>query len=618
MATDTVRQMSFDRDHRDLFLPGMTIQAMRDSRYRHPANAVAELIDNSIDAKASRVELLIRERQELVVTRRSWRVSELAVIDNGHGMSDETLVQALRFGGRQSPQSIQPIGKYGMGLPTASVSQCRRVDVWTWQESIDQTSHSYIDVVAIQKGEQCQIPEPDDKPIPEWLRSASQEALDQKQGTIVVWSDIDRIRVQVETIFNRVEKEIGRIYRHFINDGGVTIRMASFREDRSTALKDRNVLPNDPLYLMRNTSTPDPWHEEPMFDFSQSIPKEVLVDGRQEVVEITYSIVTKGALGTQAANPGSLRHGQDARQNMGVSVVRENREILLDNSFVREGGRGSIPMNRWWGCEVRFGSGCDDLFGVDHNKQVVVAFSNAAKELLNNDEDDTQKILANLGVENDDIYRIVADIRNTTRSLMDSVEKMFAQRRATRKRKGNEPPSIPDEAAELAKTATRDAAERGDEPPTRTAQERDQLGEQERKENLEKSLKGSGFPEDDAKRLADEWIQNDRWYAFTPTQLPGDLMFSVHNERTGVLNVMLNIHHPVYEFLKVIEEEAEKSGNKLARRAALGIITMLLSWGNMENQIENPQRKRRVQNVAIDWGLQVSEVLELLNKKDVD
>ena len=49
-------------------------------------------------------------------------------------------------------------------------------------------------------------------------------------------------------------------------------------------------------------------------------------------------------------------------------------------------------MNRWWGCEVRFGSGCDDLFGVDHNKQVVVAFSNAAKELLNS-EGDTQDIL---------------------------------------------------------------------------------------------------------------------------------------------------------------------------------------------------------------------------------
>ena len=54
------------------------------------------------------------------------------MIDNGHGMSADTLVQALRFGGRQQSQSVQQIGKYGMGLPTASVSQCKRLDVWTW------------------------------------------------------------------------------------------------------------------------------------------------------------------------------------------------------------------------------------------------------------------------------------------------------------------------------------------------------------------------------------------------------------------------------------------------------------------------------------------------------
>ena len=611
MATGTVRQMSLGRE---LFLPGMTIQAMRDSRYRHPANAVAELIDNSIDAKASRVELLIRERQELVVTRHSWKVDELAVIDNGHGMSDETLVQALRFGGRQSPQSIRPIGKYGMGLPTASVSQCRKVDVWTWQESVDQKSHSYIDLEAIEKGEQCQIPEPDDKSIPEWLRSVSQEVLDQNHGTIVVWSNIDRIKAQVETIFKRVEKDVGRIYRHFINDDELTIRIASFRDDHSTAQEDRYVRPNDPLYLMRNTSTPKPWREEPMFASTQPTNKEVLVDGRPELVEIIYSVVKREALGEQAANPGSLPHGQDARHNMGVSVVRENREILLDNSFVREGGRGSIPMNRWWGCEVRFGSGCDDLFGVDHNKQVVVTFSNAAKELLNS-EGDTQNVLE--GVENDDIYRIVDDIRKTTNSLSENIDLLFKQRRSARKRRSNEPPAIHDEAAELAETASRDAGERGDEPPTRTSQERNQLNEQARKDNLEESLKDSGFPEEDAKRLAADWIQNKRWYAFTSAQLSGGQMFSVHNENTGVLNVKLNIHHPVYEFLRVIEEEAEESGNKVARRAALGIITMLLSWGSMENQIINPERRSRVQDVAIDWGRQVSEVLRLLNERSV-
>ena len=613
MASNIGQQMSMDRD---LFLPGMTIQAMRDSRYRHVANAVAELIDNSIDANATRVDLLIRERQELVSERRRWRPTEIAVVDNGHGMSDETLVQALRFGGRQPPTSIQHIGKYGMGLPTASVSQCKRLDVWTWQESIDHPSHSFIDVGAIEDGRQRQIPEPDHASVPdEWRMIVDENTLDARQGTIVVWSAIDRITAQSETIFRQVEKEIGRIYRHFLNDRQVAIRMASFREGQLLARMDTRVRPNDPLYLMRNTSNPEPWNIDPMFQFSHKREFPVDVGGRQELVEVTYSIVKQEALGEQAANPGILPHGQDARRNMGVSVVRENREILVDNSFVREGGRGNIPMNRWWGCEVRFSSGCDDLFGVDHNKQVTVAFSNAARELLNS-ESDTSTVLRELGVEDDDLYRIVADIRNTTRSLMDSIDVMFGQRQHTRNRASGEQPSVQEQATELAATATRHAIERGDEARTATDREREERTEQERIDEIEEYLQESGLDQDAATRLGQQWVQNDRWYSFLSGQLAGNQMFSVQRQG-GVLNVRLNIHHPVYAFLEVIREEAEESGNEVARRAALGVITMLLAWARMEDQIENDGRRRRVQDIATDWGRQVNEVLSLLNQSDV-
>ena len=165
MGTGVGTQMSFDRT---LFLPNMTVLAMRDSRYRHPALAVAELIDNSLDAKASQVEVLIREHQVRVNQKNRWRVAQLAVVDNGHGMSAERLVQALRFGGRQPSQSIQQIGKYGMGLPTASVSQCKRLDVWTWENS-SACFHSYLDIEKIDAGTQQEVPEPDAQPMPqEW------------------------------------------------------------------------------------------------------------------------------------------------------------------------------------------------------------------------------------------------------------------------------------------------------------------------------------------------------------------------------------------------------------------------------------------------------------------
>ena len=370
MATGLDTQMSFDRA---LFSPQMTVQAMRDSRYRHPALAVAELIDNSIDARASRVDILIREQRVTVTQRARWRVAQLAVVDNGHGMSADTLVQALRFGGRQPSRSVQQIGKYGIGLPTASVSQCKRLDVWTWENGIDQCYHSYLDIDDIEAGNQQEVPEPDSSSIPEqWLNMVSSGVLNPEHGTLVVWSEPDRIVAQSRTIFDQLEEQVGRIYRRYIDEGELTVRMASFRQGESRPRIDRVVRPNDPLYLMSDSSTPEPWNETSMFRPYLTKEFTLNADGREESVEVVYSIVKQEALGeTRQELPGNRGYGRHARRNMGISVVRENREILLENFFITEGGGGSLPQNRWWGCEVRFGSGCDDLFGVDHNKQMV-------------------------------------------------------------------------------------------------------------------------------------------------------------------------------------------------------------------------------------------------------
>ena len=118
---------------RDLFPGSFTIRALRDSRYHNTAYAVAELIDNSIEANAEQIDLLCRENHVEVKSKTRSRLLELAVLDNGEGMTPRTLLDALKFGGGTRHDSTQGIGKYGMGLPTSSMSQCTRVDVWTWQ-----------------------------------------------------------------------------------------------------------------------------------------------------------------------------------------------------------------------------------------------------------------------------------------------------------------------------------------------------------------------------------------------------------------------------------------------------------------------------------------------------
>ena len=132
------------------------------------------------------------------------------------------------------------------------------------------------------------------------------------------------------------------------------------------------------------------------------------IDGREVTIDVKYSIVRPEALRTESVsqNPGNTERGRHARHNIGVSVIREDREIVLEDAFLREGGSADNPQNRWWGCDVHFRRSCDELFGVDHNKQMAANFTQAAKTLARDDRPN-QVVLAELGIEDDLMYEIV-------------------------------------------------------------------------------------------------------------------------------------------------------------------------------------------------------------------
>ena len=97
---------------------GRLTNSLRDIGYEFPT-AVADLVDNSISAGASTVDVLI-----------DFRGSDSVVIiaDDGRGMTANEIDEAMRFGSRRN-YSLNELGRYGLGLKTASISQCRRVTV---------------------------------------------------------------------------------------------------------------------------------------------------------------------------------------------------------------------------------------------------------------------------------------------------------------------------------------------------------------------------------------------------------------------------------------------------------------------------------------------------------
>lgn len=606
---------------RSLFPSNFTIRALRDSRYHNTAYAVAELIDNSIEAGAEQIELLCQEEHGQVGARQRAHLSGIAVLDNGEGMSAEVLLNALKFGGGTHHESKRGIGKYGMGLPTSSMSQCKRVDVWTWQNGPSTVLHSSIDADEIEQGNHL-VPIPDQEtPIPEvWKRVGSDTIFAHHSGTLIVWSKLDKIQWKTgRALIDNTATEVGRIHRHYIHLDMVRISAISFLKNRpdDPSLK-RAIVANDPLYLMKPTSTPEsPWDKEAMFhQWGDKHRYPTTVDGRQETIEVEYSIVKPDALRTERAtqNPGDTPRGRHARHNIGVSVVRADREILLEDAFLREGGSAENPQNRWWGCQVSFLPACDELFGVDHNKQMVSNFTQAARTLARDDRPN-EVILDEMGVEEDVIHRIVGDIRNQTSAMMREIRQMFAQKRTEGTGDGRGNPER--RAVKTATDADRDAIADGMEQPTATDKERETKSPEERIEGLTRLYIDDGQAGDDAQQLARMLVDEDLSYQFKPLQLDGYQMFNVRSNQ-GVLHINLNTDHPVYDLLKYIENDLKEGANEdhPAFLASVAIRLLLSSWARMEDQTESREERTRIQHISMRWGRQVDKVISRLRERD--
>ena len=608
---------------RSLFPSSFTIRALRDSRYHNSAYAIAELIDNAIEAGAPHIELLCMEEPTPGQARTRRRVSEIAVLDNGPGMDMRTLLEALKFGGGTRHDSVRGIGKYGMGLPTSSMSQCKKVDVWTWQDGPSSVWHSSIDADAIERGDHL-VPLPDQETaLPDvWRRAGSDAMIQGRSGTLVVWSKLDKIQWKTSRgIIDNTSREVGRIHRHYIGAGIHEIKAAAFLKISPDALEQvTTFVANDPLYLMAPTSVPEPpWDEQPMFQ-QWGEPKYYTSTGeggKEVTIEVKYSIVRPEALRTDglSQNPGNTERGRHARHNIGVSVVREDREIVLEDAFLREGGSAENPQNRWWGCEVLFWRDSDDLFGVDHNKQMAANFTQAAKTLARDDRPN-QVVLDELGIDDDLIYQIVGDIRDQTRAMMGQIRQMFAQKRTPAPRPGPGPSTPEHTAVKTATEADREAVSSGVELPTKTDIDRDQIPPEQREEGLTEQFVELGQAREDAQKLARHLVEEDLSYQFNSSQLDGSLMFNVRSNQ-AVLHINLNTDHPIYDLLSHIEGDLDSSldPDDPAFQASVAIRLLLSSWARMEDQTEIREDRTRIQNIAINWGRHVEKVISHLRER---
>ena len=592
----------------DIVPPQLVVKAMRDSGYRNAAYAIAELIDNSIQAGATKVELLCGEKRQLVRQRERTQVNEIAVLDNGSGMNAEILRVALQFGNGTRLDDRSGIGRFGMGLPNSSISQARRVDVWSWQDGVDNAVHSYLDIDEITDGRLKQVPEPEFEAIPQVWRTIG--TCFERSGTLVVWSSIDLCMWSTaRKIIENSELVIGRIYRYYLIGGHVSIRMLSFdMNSRSFMPDERFAKPNDPLYLMEQTSCPSPFDSMPMFKRWGEGDVVYRIRYRGELHDVTLRFSYAKEEAREGFNPGDRPYGKHAARNVGVSIVRAGRELDLDPSW----SSPSEPRDRWWGVEVDFPPSLDELFGVTNNKQSARNFSELAKVNLDDllEEGQTLGAVRDYLEADEDPRWPLMEIAHQIRKNIDVIRGLVkAQTAGTRSSQSRHEGNMSPEAK--ATEATRKRMEEGRQGASDVQEV--QLTPEVRKEEIKDELVDQGVMRTTAEDLAASTVGRGLKYTFAHAASSSAAFFDVKS-RGGAIIVTLNTSHPAYEHLiEVLEDELEDADIETLKsqliRARDGLKLLLTAWARYEDEQSDKQRSR-VQDARWDWGRMARDFLE--------
>ena len=582
----------------EIIPPELAVRAMRDSGYRNTAYALAELIDNSIQAKAQDVDVICLEKYELVNERERRRISAIGVMDNGEGMSPEILRLALQFGNGTHLSERSGIGRFGMGLPNSSISQCRRVEVWTWQSGPDNAMYTYLDVDEIESRHLSAVPPPKVKPLPDEWRSRSDFI--GTTGTFVLWTKFDEHRLSwsgaVATLRN-TEILVGRMYRKFINDGHVAVGLVFLVDDKST-LNRTNARVNDPLYLMRDSSTPPPFEKEPMFQTwgEEDEVFEIDYNGDKHKVVVRMSWARPETVPNDRSERGSKPYGKHAAKNIGVSIVREGRELDLDTGWTNS----YDPVERWWGVEVEFPSTLDEVFGVTNNKQSATTFSHMAQFDWQSeafpDESQTE-FRERIQADGDPRSLLLPIVEHIHKQISEVRKRVKKQTEGRRTKKERYEPSVED----LATVKFKERANQGH----ITDADKEEFKEEDRG-RLEKDLvEDNHYSVDVATEIAKAILVRKRKVAFLTKAMDGYAFFNVEHRQGGLTAIVFNTNHPLYEQLvetlePKLDEETDADLVGRVHKAADTLELLFAAWARYE--MEEVKKQNQLFDMRQEWG----------------
>lgn len=316
--------------------------SLRDIGYDFVA-ALADLVDNSVTADASEVDI------EIVFDGRD---SYVLIADDGVGMSESDLYEALRFGARRD-YDTGDLGRYGLGLKTASISQCRQVTVITRRAPVyKRLAGKTLDLDHIERTDRWEVvAPPGEEPIQRAL-----EWLDDSPGTVVFWRGLDRVlpdnrpdggwaKRRLDALADRSRDYLGMVFHRFL-EGDTT--------------RDR------PLTITVNGEKSRPWNPFAPFEEHRTelapLTFEVAHGDQTGEIRLRRYVLPPRRLFSSLGEFERLSGPRKWNRQQGLYVYRADRLIQYGGW---SGVRAADEHTKFARASVDFQTDLDDLFQIN-------------------------------------------------------------------------------------------------------------------------------------------------------------------------------------------------------------------------------------------------------------
>jgi hypothetical protein len=365
-----------------------TMEALRELGYDSYAS-ILDLIDNSIDAEASVIRVDISEQKDDII---------ITIQDDGCGMDEVTLSEALRLGS-DTVRDPTDLGKFGMGLVTASIGLSQKVEVLT-KEVDGPLCFGSFDLEEIAA---------EDKFVKRLGPSTAEQErrFSAERGTILTLSKTDRISNRHTTTFaNTLRKRIGQVFRKYL----------LAKRGQKIVVNGVAAEPFDPLMLGDSRT-------------------RVVLETELDVEEQGKAYLRVVDL-PDFGQAGNTAHGITPH-NSGFYVVRNSREIMESQTF---GFYKRHPDFSHFRAELCFDGTLDVLFHTDIKKMSI----NPSQSFLDKLRQATQALITESGrqgrfranVQRGQIDHSVAESNIIRRAPLIPKPKELVEKRTPRGAKG--------------------------------------------------------------------------------------------------------------------------------------------------------------------------------------